>query len=277
MKEFRKRITLRELNERLAVAANVVKLICGVANNAAALIMLEANDQLKKHSCYRHSSKMFFRQSLRKHREMERDLLHARFNRFFHLAAMSEDTRKFYGHISDSDYFELWQGIGARAYDETRPLITSLWNKYRLSLIQHHIQHADIIAWAMTGMAALELACKMYTDAVHDMALRYNIPVETMEHLFVSFNLRPVAELWRKGLDAIEPTAMSYDLDEVEDRNIDLGLIQLEDAWSNPAFVFDCGAMSVEDFSELFRTKGEWKKAIRLMKEAKQKAQNAEL
>lgn len=270
--DYRHKMTIQDLTLRMARAASVVKLVTGVGNNATALIMLDAHDRMKEHPNYRHRVKMLYRQAISKQREMEKVLLHTRTNRFFHLADMTAETRKIYGDISDAEYFEFWQGLGARAYTETRPMVTSLWNKYRLSLIHHDIPHADTLAWSMTAMAALELACKMYESTVRITATDHDLPHQAVDRFFHAFNLRPVADIWRTALEATDPKALTYHLDEVEDRNISMGIIQLEEAWNNTDTIFDMATGATEDFSELFRTKGEWKKALRIIKKAKVEA-----
>lgn len=271
MKDFHKPITIEELNLRMGRAASVVKLICGVANNATALIMLDAHDKMKQHPNYRHRVKYLYHKAINKQREQERTLLHARTNRFFHLGDMTDETRKIYGNISDAEYFEFWQGLGARAYTDTRPMVTSLWNKYRLSLCHHGILHADTLAWSMTAMAALELACKMYESVVRTVAKDNDLPHAAINMVFSGFYIRPVADLWRKAMEESEPKANGYELDEIEQRNIQLGLRQLEEAWSNTHHIFDMASGATEDFAEVFRTKGEWKKALRMIKESKQR------
>lgn len=261
-----------ELTHRMAHASSVVKLVCGVGNNATALIMLEAHDYIKQHPNYRQRVKMLYRLAIQRQRDMEKVLLHTSTNRFFHLGDMSPETRKIYGNISDAEYFEFWQGTGARAYTETRPMLTSLWNKYRLSLIHHDILHADSLAWSMTAMAAMELACKMYDSVVRTVANDNDLPHQALNNVFQFFNLRPVADIWRTALDATEPKACGYELDEMEDRNIQMGIEQLEEAWNNTDTIFDMAAGATEDFAEMFRTKGEWKKALRVIKEAKVEA-----
>lgn len=269
--DYRVRITMDELTQKMGKAANVVKLICGVANNAAALIMLDANDKMKEHPNYRQRVKMLYKHALDKRKELERNLLYTRMNRFFHLEDMTDETRKIYGKISDAEYFEFWQGMGGRAYTDTRPMVTSLWNKYRLSLIKHNIKYPEIFAWSMVAMAALELACKMYESSVRSVANDHKLPVDALNQVFGGFNLRPVADLWRKALEATDPKTNDYELDEMESRNIQFGLIQLEEAWSDPNGIFDMAAGATEDFEEVFRTKGEWKKALRTIKESKQR------
>ena len=272
MMDYRHKLTMQELTLRMARAARVVKLICGVGNNATALILLDANDKMKAHPNYRHRVKMLYRQAINKHRELEKVLLHTRTNRFFHIADMDDQTRKIYGNISDAEFFELWQGTGARAYMATRPLVTSLWNKYRLALIHHEFPHPDTLAWSMTAMAALELACKMYESSIRTVAEDHDLPHDAVERVFHVFNLKPVADIWRKAMEATEPKIVNCQLSEIDDRNIQMGIIQLEDAWNDTNTLFDMAAGAIEDFAELFRTKGEWKKALRIIKEAKQEA-----
>lgn len=256
-------MTYEEFEHSLASVASVVKLTCGVGNNAAHLIMLDAHDQIRKHPNYRHEVKRLYKQAIALFRQQERGLLHAATNRFFHVDDMPLEIRKKYGDITDAQYFEFWQGLGARAYTESRPLLTSLHNKYRLSLLNHGIEYSELLAWPMVAQACLELACKLYDTTLKQCTEQLKIPRNIMQRLFALFNLRPVADIWYKALMLIEPKVAKYNLTTQEERNIELGLQQLGEKWSDPNLLYGAAITATEDFAEVFRTKGENKKALR--------------
>jgi len=64
-----------------------------------------------------------------------------------------------------------------------------------------------------------------------------------------------------------------YPLDEAEDRNIHLGIEQLVQAWLNPDMLYDSTQETIPDFDDIFRTKGEMKKAMREIAEYKEETQ----
>ena len=98
--EIRKRRSAEQMNLDLGRAASVVKLVCGVANNATWLVMLDAHDQIKKHPRYRHEVKRHYKMALDLFRKQERSLLYASQNRLFHVADLTPDARKQYGNIT---------------------------------------------------------------------------------------------------------------------------------------------------------------------------------
>lgn len=247
--------------------ASTIKLVCGVANNAALLIVLDAHDKVRKHPAYRHQVKHLYCQAIKTYREQERELLHARRNRMFHLADMPENIRKKYGDITDAQYFEYWQGLGARAYTEGRPWITSLQNKYRLSLQGHGVEHADILAWVMAAQACLELACTMYEEQIRQCVATWHIPEENLRPVFGLFSMHRTADLWYQAMTQTDRTITTYDLDPIEERNIAMGIRQLHEAWSDPKLIYGSAFTATEDFDDIFRTKGENKKALREINE----------
>ena len=49
--------------------------------------------------------------------------------------------------------------------------------------------------------------------------------------------------------------------------NIQNGLMQLTETWSNPQLMYDSMSSGVEDYDDIFRTKGYMKKALRNLAE----------
>lgn len=257
-----------EMLEAIAEAAGQVKLLCGAANNAAYYVMMDALDIVKKHPAYKHKVKKFFTLAKAAWDEYERNLLYSEGLRFFSLQDMTPETRKKYGDITDKEYYEYWQAAGGQMYADTRPLVSSLANKYRLSLQQHDIQHADIVGWAMAAQAALELCCSIWRHTINTMSAQQGVPLATMERVFVPFRLRRISEAWFRAMDAMAPGVKGYELDKVESRNIELGLDQLCEAWSDIKAILKSLSDATEDYEEVFRTKGERKKVQREISEA---------
>ena len=256
-------MTYEETCRRMADAAAVVKLITGVANNAAWLCVLDAHDHARHCPNYRHEVKRKFKAAIEALRVYERNLLHNDINRMFHMDDMSDRIRKKYGNISDREFYEFWTGTGSAAYDKTRPLITSLQNKYKLSLEREHVDDAYNVAWVMVAMAALELAVKMYDKAIAECMTGYQLPRKMLESVFGQFSLANVAKLWRSALVALCPGTDSIEPSEIDKRNIEYGLIQLTEAWINPDTIYRSAMDTVSEYQEVFRTKGEQKKSLR--------------
>lgn len=267
-------MTKKELEIQVAKAAGVVKLVCGLGNNASWMVCLDAHDAIKSHSRYNqrvkggHTVGYFYRKVLKMYRDYERMLLCSGTNRFFHVADMSEVTRKKYGDITDRKYYEFWTGIGGAAYSRSRPMVTSLQNKYRLSLMQHGVEMPEMVAWVMTAQACLELAVTMYEKALDNIVVEMKIPRRVLDFVFGKFSMKEIAKVWRQALEATAPNAI-YELESIEERNIKQGILQLQEAWSATDGLYGATMDSVKDFDEVFRTKGEMKKAMREIAEAK--------
>lgn len=266
---FQKPVTAQELSSAISSSSALIKLACGVSNCMAYLLMCDARDIIRKHPRYNGKIKLLYNRAFDEYNAYLRNLRNPPSDkpRFFHIADMGESTRKHFGDITDEQYFEFWEGCGGRSYVTLRPLITSLANKYRLAITRHGINHAEILQWVMTTEAMLEISVQMWETCTQELADRHSLPLTLIRKVFSCFSLQRVAAAWKKALDATAPSTMTLQLEEYEERNIELGLIQLTEALSEPEELYSSLLGSVEDYEEVFRTKGEQKKMIRQIKE----------
>ena len=284
------KIDREELERQVSQCSGFVKMMCGVANNCAILIVnmcrskiedIRDEDSYKErpkrpHPGYKHRAKLLFRQFFQEWHAMESTLLYPSTGetRFFHVADMPEDARKKYGTMTDAQYFEFWRGTGALAYQKSLPMVTSLQNKFRLSLERHGVKHAQQTAWAMTADAVLQLACETFDRTIRSCheALPH-LELSFLENLWKAFSPKRPAETWRKAMLLMAPDCDGYKLDSDEERNIAYGLKQLRELWLSSDLPFDATIRAVEDFDEdIFRTRGEAKKSIRELSEARNDA-----
>lgn len=114
----------KDLAQRMAKASGIVKLICGVGNNAAWLVVLDGYDHARKCKAYKHEVKRAFKMAIEEWHHYEARLVYAKENRMFHLDDLGEKARKTFGDISDREYYDFWSSVGGPAYEKTRPLIT---------------------------------------------------------------------------------------------------------------------------------------------------------
>ena len=263
-------MTNEELQTAVGNAAAVVKLVCGVGNNAAWLVVLDGYDHAKQCKRYGFRQKQMFKHAIDEFHSYERGLKYATQNRMFRLADMKEETRRKYGDITDAQYYEFWAGIGGPAYQKTKPLVTSLWNKYRLSLLKHDIRDADHVAWVMTAQAAIDLAGTMYEGAMKECETGYKIPRRWLDQVFSQFSLKRVSKAWYRAMMVLAPETEPIKLDTLEEKNIDLGLRQLMEAWLDPELLYSSTSETVEDYDEIFRTKGFQKKVLREIAEVRE-------
>lgn len=260
-------LSKEEMGCRVAKASGTIKTMCGIANNAAWACCLEVMDKLKGHPNFRHRVKKGFMGAMEEFNVYERNLVYAQHNRLFHLADLTPEYRKRYGNITDREYYEYWCGTGATAYAQNKGWINNLWNKYRLSLIRHKIPNEDATAWAMTAMAALRLAECIYRNNIDVCVQDYAIPKALLEEIFGGLNMKNVADRWDAALSLLEPKTEGYELDEDEVKNIQFGLDQLMEKWTDISTLCDALTETTQAYSEVFRTKGEQKKALRKIAE----------
>lgn len=284
-------MTEEELNKRVAQVAGFVKLMCGVANNAALVIMIECLNKIadkrskdsyrerpyRPHPRYRQKVKQLFSEALRERDQYRLRLLYGSSQgiRFFHLGDMPAESRRKYGIISDEQYFEFWEGTGSLAYQKSQPLIGSLHNKFRLSMLNHRVPNPEQVAWGLVGANMLELAVVTWQRAMRSAHEAFDgvLTEEFVQRLYYPFSLEKVSQRWQQALELMAPETKGYELDEVEERNIALGVEQIMELWISPDLPFDSTIQAVDDFSDdIFSTRGQAKKAMRELAELRESA-----
>lgn len=260
-------LSREEMASRVGKSSALIKMMCGIGNNAAWACCLEAMDQLRRHPRFRHRVKQVFKAAMEEFKAYERRLVYATENRLFHLDDLTPEYRKRYGNISDREYYEYWCSTGATAYSQKRMWAMNLWNKYRLSLIRHKVPNEGIVAWGMTADAALRLAQCIYENNIKVCACDYEVPQPLLEVIFGGLNVKRVADKWDAALMMLEPLTDTYELEDIEQKNIQLGLDQLMEEWTSMATAVDALTETTEAYDDVFRTKGEQKKALRQIAE----------
>ena len=107
----------------------------------------------------------------------------------------------------------------------------------------------------------MELAVQLFEKAIDQSIEFYGLPRKMLVDVFGQFSLAKMTEAWRRALNLLSPDS-KYDLDSTERRNIEHGLTQLCEAWLDPSLQWKSTLKSVEDYEEVFRTKGFQKKTI---------------
>lgn len=265
-------MTVAEVERDIAQCSGFVKMMTGVANNCAYGIMMDALDNLRKHP--RYSDKRIKRlfegnqNSVLSFYKRYRNRLRWPWPNdvaFFGVKNMSEETRKKYGEpLTDAQYFEFWESTGALAYEKSRNLVTSLQNKFRLSLLAHDVPHPEIIAWGLVGSSVLEMAVETWERSMR--SVHEAVPVlqpKIIEKIYAPFNMLPIANQWHKAVFTLCPESNNYTLDTIEKQNITNGLVQLRELWISPDLPFDATIAAVEDFNtEVFRSARQVKKTV---------------
>ena len=257
-------MTKEEATQRFVSAASFFKLTLGIANNAAWMVALEALDHVRTLNHYRHAVKLEWKQVMQKYHDYEQRLLSASNFRMFHLNDMPAEARRLYGNISDREYYDFWCASGSEAYKQTRPLITSLWNKHRLCLINHQVPHEEEIAWALCANDALDIAAQLYDHALNDCFQQSHLPKHLLKIAFAQLSFMPIATAWRTALVMTEPRVprMEAELNSTEQKNLKHGREQIIEAWVDPDGMYDCIQTVISDYDEVWATKGFQAKAI---------------
>lgn len=260
---------MKEVEDKLRKSTAVVKLICGVGNNAAWITALDGLDHAKKCRNYKHAVVKAFNDVIKEFHKYEKLLLYSEPNVFFNVESMDVKARKKYGNISNREYYDYWKSMGGVAYQKTFPLLTSLQNKYYKSLLEDGVKDAEHIAWVMTAMVALELAKQMYIKAINECVVGLGLRKKDVEKIFRGFSFQKITSLWEKALLLLCPETSTLGEREIDKRNIEMGIVQLYEAWSAPSLLYDSAIKSAEDYDEIFRTKGEQKKVMQQLAEAR--------
>lgn len=276
-------MTVDELEQRVAQCAGFVKLMSGVANNAAILIARDCHNKIADlrgsdsyaerpyapHPRYRQRVKQQFKQAIiDEYHRYRRNLISPRADgiRFFSLSDMPDSARRKYGALTDAQYFEFWEGTGVLAYQKSQPLIGPLWNKFRLTMQAHDVVRPDLVAWGMVGATVLELAVTVWVRAMRSVheACDGVLTLKQIQTIYEPFCFARISKAWQRALMQLVPEVDTYDINDQEERNVALGVEQLEELWISPDLPFDATIAAVEDFSDdIFSTKGHAKKAIR--------------
>lgn len=256
---------------------SLVKVVCGVANNASWMACLEAYDKAKTHPRFRkrtvdgRSVKWMFKRVIEAHKEYERNLLYGGPPYFFRLSDLPAHSRKYFGDISDSDYFDMWTAVGAKAYENTRPFVTCLANKFKLSLEKHGVEHPDICAWVITATTCLKIALRVYTSAMKNVGKvidecthdAYSVTENELNKIFKPFSLGTVYKLWVDAEFALDPCIEINIDDPTEMKNLTTGIQQIEEQWMDYGTMYGSMADVFEQYDDVWRTPGEQKKAIK--------------
>lgn len=252
----------KELTLRMSKASGVIKTNCGIANNAAWAATLEAHDHVKNHPRYRFNVKRAFREAIDLFRRRELQIVHDEKNRLFHLADLLPESRRRYGDITDSDYYEYWCSSGQTAYYQKRAWATAVRNKFRLTLERHGVPYADDASWAMMADACLRMAQARYANVTNFCVEEWQVPRALVDDIFGLLNMEAVADKWDAALTLLVPETANYKLEESEQRNIQLSLDQLMEQWTSVVTITDSLHETIQERDDIFRSKKEQRKAL---------------
>ncbi len=258
--------------ESVAQASSLVKLIDGVANNAAWAACLDAYESLKP------LKKRFNRQvkgggtagdgykrAFKALKDYQRNLIYTENNRFFHVADMTEKARAFYADgMTDEEYYDFWASFGFKAYQENRAFLTCLINKLRLVYERWGVKDAEVAAWSMGAYMSLSVATECHRDVVKAIAAQWGGDIAEWRKLFKAFDLSHVEKLWGDAHKDFFPELAKGTFSEQEFENIKISFNQWAEKLVKGETLIKSRVETVNDFADdIFRTKGCAMKAIK--------------
>ena len=96
-----------------------------------------------------------------------------------------------------------------------------------------------------------------YEELIKEIQRDTALPPKFLNIFFKCFDITPVWQRWEK---AMEMMVGNFPLTETESKNIEQGISQLYDIIRTVENTIDGIRKSTDDYSEIFRTKGELKK-----------------
>lgn len=262
---------LKEVEQSMQYISGEVKLVCGIANNAAWLCMMEAIDKAKTLPQYKQRVKAAYGTVIKEWKRYEGCLLYGKDIHLFRLSDLHPESRKRYGDITDREYYDFWVGSGCAAYVRTFPLIGSLQNKFRLALQRAGAKDADVLGWLLVASATLELAVCIWRRVIKTCAQEAHIPECVLQKVFEVLSLERISKAWEKAIALTDNH--NYPIEETDQRNIELGVKQLDEAWHSPEIVYGSLSDAIKDYDEVWCSNSEMKKYIRRIRDMQHEAE----
>lgn len=261
-----------KIEKSLGDFSGILKLYMGACNNATFLVLGNAIDAMKKHPIWKqkfHKAKGKYLQAMKEWKRYEYQLLHAKQNRMFHLADYTEEVRKKYGDITDQEYYDYWCTIGSFAYEHSLDMLNSLKYKYKKALDTKGIEGSEYLAEAMLCMICLNCCLTMLNIHLEKASEDLNIMRPILDVFFGDLSLARVSDTWYQALKLTIPELIDTEFDPDNERNIQIGIRQLAERWADEKMLYHAVNDATEDYQEVFRTEGEWKKALKLIHSAR--------
>lgn len=246
-------------HEKLLHMAVIVKETLGVVNNAAWYCCLDALGVMRemprwnRRGAGRTTPKWAFGRAVKAFREYEAELVWGGKNRFFSVEDMPPETRRLYKEdMSNREYYDFWVSMGGAAYTRSRAFVTSLQNKYRLSLVHGGMdpEEAVFASWGLCALSCLDLAVVSYRGNIRLGAEEYRLLPQMLAACFGKFSLEKVFLLWKEAVEAAFPGILSSEVPKSDERNIELGKSQLAAAWLERGNILSDMRRSLEDCGE---------------------------
>lgn len=257
---------LKDVMRMTTLCTGMVKAMCAMPNNVAYIMLYNAHDHAKKHPAYKQKTKQLYKHTMETYMAYERRLCRATNYRMFEVADLAPEARKRYsGNITNEDYFTLWQDYGSTGYRLALPHLQALTHKFRLSLRRRGVPYEDILCHQLTAQAVLDIAVSIHRSAMILARKEFHLSNEIIHTHYDQFSLNNVAMSLEKAVHSL--CSEEYALDEQETRNIQLSIKDIADVFSKQENMLLASASAIENNADIFRTKGEMKKILRICTE----------
>lgn len=256
---------LKDVMRMTTLCTGMVKAMCAMPNNVAYIMLYNAHDHAKQHPAYKQKTKQLYKHTLELYMAYERRLCEATNFRMFEVADLAPEARKRYGNITNKDYFTLWQDFGSTGYRLALPHLQALTHKFRLSLRRRGVPYEDILCHQLTAQAVLDIAVSFHRSATILAHKEFHLSNEIIHTHYDQFSLNNVAMALEKAVQSL--CSEVYALDEQEERNIQISIKDIADVFSKQENMLLASSNAIENNADIFRTKGEMKKILRICTE----------
>lgn len=242
-----------------------LKYAMAVANNVPMSTMLESIDKIRECGLYKHQTKKMLKDVTNEYSNYMRDIRHSKHTAYlFNVSDIcSEHKRYFRSGMTNDEYFDLWDDMGAFAYKRYRPMVVMLRFKYKVSIENHKVKNGDLYSYLLTTLLTFMIAKKYYSAIRSNICKEYNIESQEFDMRFSPFNIERVERAWRGIAKHLIGTERKYELDNFEMSNLQLAIEQLEEKISDDINNNYSVRDAFENNEELFATKGMHKKVMR--------------
>lgn len=254
----------QELERVLCSMAGLVKQTTGTTNFIAYYTMMDAMDHVRKHPAFKREVKMAFNIAKKKYNDYEKSLRFSNRPRFFCVEDIPEHVREKYKKgMTDTEYWNMWCDVGASSYASYSKELKVLYWKYHKSLNGHGVKHADILAWVLLADAALMLSVKYYDYLIKTVSEHCRLSYEQVDRCFSLFSLEGVEDAWDAAITEMQKHVnTNFNLSPSEDRNIYLGLRQLEEAISDDIMRYGGLREAIDMNKGVFASKWDYRQAV---------------
>ena len=266
-----KALMMKMLDDRIHAASGHMKMIFGCVNNLVLFEAYEAIGRVRQSPRYNRQVRHEFLKVINDIKEYNRNLLYGQ-RGWFSLKKMPEKSRKLYGDISDSDYYDYWTSLGGSTAELCKDELNVLLNKFKLSMEAHQIQDAALMARLMLVCSLFDCAEAIYTRTVREFKEAARTDWTIAQTVWHDFSMERLKKSWERAMLSLSIKGQKWEIEENENRNITLTIDQLCEKFNSLELYYESTFNSTEDYEDIFRTKGSHKKALREIAERMEEA-----